>query len=113
MNIRLKANWKKGLSAFLIGTGLLTLTGCHGSKALPDFIVPVEFDTGRNYEITFWAKNDTNKNQTAVYKKAIQDFESLYPNIKVNMKLYTDYGRIYNDVITNICLLYTSPSPRD
>ncbi|MCI9066411.1 MAG: extracellular solute-binding protein [Lachnospiraceae bacterium] len=102
MNIRLKANWKKGLSAFLIGTGLLTLTGCHGSKALPDFIVPVEFDTGRNYEITFWAKNDTNKNQTAVYKKAIQDFESLYPNIKVNMKLYTDYGRIYNDVITNI-----------
>ena len=59
MNIRLKANWKKGLSAFLIGTGLLTLTGCHGSKALPDFIVPVEFDTGRNYEITFWAKTAT------------------------------------------------------
>ena len=51
MNIRLKANWKKGLSAFLIGTGLLTLTGCHGSKALPDFIVPVEFDTGRNYDL--------------------------------------------------------------
>ena len=30
------------------------------------------------------------------------DFEALYPNITVNLRLYTDYGRIYNDVITNI-----------
>ena len=94
--------WKKLLAASLIGAGLLTLTGCHGSKALPTFTVPAEFDTSKNYEITFWAKNDTNKNQTDVYKKAIADFESLYPHIKVNMKLYTDYGRIFNDVITNI-----------
>lgn len=90
------------MSAFFIGTGLLTLTGCHGSRALPEFIPPADFDTAKNYEITFWAKNDTNRNQTDVYKKAISDFESLYPNIKVNMKLYTDYGRIFNDVITNI-----------
>ncbi len=81
---------------------LLTLSGCHGSAGLPQFEVPEEFDTGKNYEITFWAKNDTNKAQTNVYKKAIADFEALYPNIKVNMRLYTDYGRIYNDVITNI-----------
>lgn len=81
---------------------LLTLSGCHGSAGLPQFEVPEEFDTSKNYEITFWAKNDTNKAQTNVYKKAISDFEALYPNIKINMRLYTDYGRIYNDVITNI-----------
>lgn len=97
-----KTKQNKRTSLGLIGVCLLTLTGCHGSKALPDFTVPEEFDTSKNYEITFWAKNDTNRNQTDIYKKAIADFESLYPNIKVNMKLYTDYGRIFNDVITNI-----------
>ena len=100
--ITINRKWKKMLSALLIGASLLTLTGCHGSKALPDFTPPADFDTTKNFEITFWAKNDTNKNQTDVYKKAIADFESLYPNIKVNMKLYTDYNRIFNDVITNI-----------
>ncbi len=98
----MKRKWKKTLVSLFIGVSLFTLTGCHGSKALPEFTVPAEFDTSTNYEITFWAKNDTNKNQTDVYKKAIADFESLYPNVKVNMKLYTDYGRIFNDVITNI-----------
>lgn len=71
----------------------LSLTGCHGSKGLPEFTVPEEFDTSRNYEITFWAKNDTNKTQTEIYKKAIADFEALYPNITVNLNLYTDYGK--------------------
>lgn len=78
------------------------LTGCHGSKGLKEFEIPEEFDTSKEIEITFWAKNDTNKAQTEVYKNAITDFEAIYPNIKVNMKLYTDYSRIYNDVITNI-----------
>ena len=78
------------------------LSGCHGSRGLPAFAVPEEFDTSRNYEITFWAKNDTNKTQTNIYNKAISDFQKLYPNVKVNIRLYTDYGRIYNDVITNI-----------
>ena len=78
------------------------LTGCHGSRDSSAFVIPAAFDTGRDYEITFWAKNDTNKTQTAIYEKAIADFETLYPNIKVNIRLYTDYGRIYNDVITNI-----------
>lgn len=78
------------------------LTGCHGSRSRAEFEVPEEFDVSRDYEITFWAKNDTNKTQTAIYEKAISDFEKLYPNIKVNLRLYTDYGRIYNDVITNI-----------
>lgn len=81
---------------------LLSLSGCHGSRGLDPFEIPAEFDTSRNYEITFWAKNDTNKTQTDIYRKAIADFEALYPNIRVNLRLYTDYGRIYNDVITNI-----------
>ncbi len=80
----------------------LTLTSCHGSKGMKVFEIPEEFDTSRDYEITFWAKNDTNKTQVDIYKKAISDFEALYPNVTVNLRLYTDYGRIYNDVITNI-----------
>ncbi len=80
----------------------MLLTACHGSHQTAKFEVPDTLDESKPIEITFWAKNDTNKNQTAVYKKAIGDFEKLYPNIKVKMKLYTDYGKIYNDVITNI-----------
>ncbi len=84
-------------------TGILfTLTGCHGHKGMNAFEIPEEFDTSKEYEITFWAKNDTNKTQTRIYEQAIADFEELYPNIRINLRLYTDYGKIYNDVITNI-----------
>ncbi len=76
--------------------------GCHGSRESTTFVIPDGFDETKEYEITFWTKNDTNMTQVAIYKKAIEDFESIYPNITVNMRLYTDYGRIYNDVITNI-----------
>ena len=78
------------------------LPGCHGAVDKAAFAIPEEFDTSRNYEITFWAKNDTNMIQVQIYEKAIADFQALYPNITVNLRLYTDYGRIYNDVITNI-----------
>jgi len=81
---------------------LVMLSGCHGSKGLVAFEVPDEFDISRTHEITFWAKNDTNLTQVAIYEQAIEDFQKLYPNVKVNLRLYTDYGRIYNDVITNI-----------
>lgn len=94
---------KKGLSvAFLLAACLFLLTGCHGSRGLDAFVIPEQFDETKEYEITFWAKNDTNITQTRIYEKAIDDFEALYPNIKVNLRLYTDYGKIYNDVITNI-----------
>lgn len=97
---------KKILSCFLLTVlvccSMLTLTGCHGSRGMAAFAAPEEFDLSREYEITFWAKNDTNKTQTAIYEQAIADFERLYPNIHVNLRLYTDYGKIYNDVITNI-----------
>ncbi len=80
----------------------IALTGCHGSRESLSFVIPDEFDTSRNYEITFWAKNDTNVRQTDIYEKAISEFQALYPNIKVTLRLYNDYGKIYNDVITNI-----------
>ena len=115
---------KKTLFILLLIISLL-LTGCHGTlkeaDASPDATdtetdtdgntepaeahvspVPEKFDESKSYSISFWAKNDTNKTQVAIYQKAISDFEALYPNVKVNLRLYTDYGTIYNDVITNI-----------
>lgn len=90
------------LFAVLAAGSILILAGCHGKEGLQAFVIPEGFDESKEYEITFWAKNDTNKTQTAIYQQAITDFEKLYPNIKVNLRLYTDYGKIYNDVITNI-----------
>ncbi len=90
------------LLALALLAALLSLSGCHGSRGLEAFQIPEGFDASRDYEITFWAKNDTNKTQTDIYRKAIADFQELYPNITVNLRLYTDYGKIYNDVITNI-----------
>ena len=86
----------------VIAALLLSLTACHGSQEQKVFEIPEFFDTSRNFEISFWAKNDTNMTQVEIYKQAILDFEALYPNITVNLRLYTDYGKIYNDVITNI-----------
>ena len=96
---------RRGISRLLLAMLLLSalfLPGCHGSRNRSAFRLPDAFDESRPVSITFWAKNDTNKVQTAIYEKAIRDFEALYPNITVTMRLYTDYGRIYNDVITNI-----------
>lgn len=81
---------------------LPAFSGCHGSAGMESFVLPEEFDTSRTYEITFWAKNDTNMTQMSIYHAAIAGFEALYPNVKVKLVPYTDYGRIYNDVITNI-----------
>ena len=86
------------LCALILGL----LGGCHGARSRDTFVIPADFDPDASYEITFWAKNDTNKAQTNIYKAAIESFTALYPNITVNLRLYTDYGKIYNDVITNI-----------
>ena len=83
---------KKPISVFLllIMTSCLILSGCHGSRGSAAFVIPDEFDTSRDYEITFWAKNDTNKAQTDIYRAAIEAFEAAYPNVTVKLKLYTD-----------------------
>lgn len=86
----------------LLCLSLIFLSGCHGKQEKQAFEVPDQFDESRSYEITFWAKNDTNKTQTDIYKQAIEEFQELYPNISVTLRLYTDYGDIYNDVITNL-----------
>ena len=94
---------KKIISILLLSSILLAaLSGCHGSVKRHEFVLPEEFDTSKDYEITFWAKNESNITQANVYRQAVSEFEALYPNIKVNLKIYTDYGRIYQDVITNI-----------
>ena len=90
------------LGAAILLLAALSLSGCHGRREQAAFTVPESFDTSRQYEVVFWAKNDTNKTQTDIYKQAITDFQALYPNITVTLRLYTDYGDIYNDVITNI-----------
>lgn len=79
-----------------------TICSCHGARSSPKFEMPDEFDSETEYEITFWAKNDTNMTQVEIYHRAIEGFEALYPNVKVNLRLYTDYSKIYQDVITNI-----------
>ena len=97
--------------AALFCTGLLLLpllSACHGYRGSAGFVIPETFDETKDYTVTFWAKNDTNKTQVKIYEKAVADFEALYPNIDVEMRLYTDYGKIYNDVITNIA---TSTTP--
>ena len=76
-----------GLAALLL---LAALSGCHGSRGLEAFEIPASFDAERPIEITFWAKNDTNKTQTTIYGRAIEGFEKLYPNVKVTIRLYTD-----------------------
>ena len=87
------------LSVFLF---LPALVGCHGARETSAFDVPKEFDTEKQYELVFWAKNDTNQTQVAIYNKAIADFEALYPNITVTLKPYSNYGDIYKDVLRNI-----------
>ncbi len=59
----------------LMRCGIFLLTGCHGQAGMNAFEIPEEVDLSREYEITFWAKNDTNKTQTAIYGKAIADFK--------------------------------------
>lgn len=81
---------------------LAVLTSCHHQVDRGSFTIPESFDETKPVEIVFWAKNDTNQTQTDIYKKAIADFQTLYPNITVTMRLYTDYNQIYRDVLTNI-----------
>lgn len=78
------------------------LTGCHGGTTQEEFSVPAQVDLTKEYNISFWAKNDNNRRQAEIYKQAIENFEKLYPNIHVTMKTYMDYPSLYRDVITNI-----------
>ena len=97
---------KRILSLLVVLTTLVStmaLTSCHGNvDPMPAFKVPDSFDDSKQYEITFWAKHESNNEQREAYANAIAGFQQLYPNIKVTIKEYTNYNNIYNDVITNI-----------
>lgn len=100
---------KKFFMVFSFGLILISLCSCHGTLIekrppvnLVDFEVPETFDETKKFELTFWAKNDTNKVQQAIFQNAVHSFEELYPNIHINVVQYSDYTSIYSDVITNI-----------
>ena len=98
----MRKHWKTLILAAAATACAMLLGGCHGGVSTTSFAVPDTFDEDASHEITFWAKNDTNKTQVKIYNEAVAGFEKLYPKIKVNLRLYTNYGDIYNDVITNI-----------
>ena len=95
---------KKAISfVLLIALFSTLLMSCHGRTSItPTAVVPEGLDPAQVYEITFWAKNENNATQRKVYADAVAEFEKLYPNIKVTLRNFTDYGEIYNNVITNI-----------
>ncbi len=78
------------------------LTSCHGAKSPDSFEIPEAFDETKQYEITFWAKNDNNTTQQQIYYDAVASFEQLYPNINVTIRAFTNYNDIYKEVLTNI-----------
>ena len=94
---------KRMLSVLLaLAMALSLLAGCHGARERESYVLPDVLDTTKTYELTFWAKNDTNLSQVNIYKRAVAEFEALYPNIKINLQLFTNYNDIYNKVITNL-----------
>ncbi|MBQ8302467.1 MAG: extracellular solute-binding protein [Clostridia bacterium] len=93
----------KKILAILLALLLLTLLcSCHGAKTLDSFEIPEEFDENKQYEISFWAKNDNNTDQQKIYYDAVAGFEKLYPNINVTIRAFTNYNDIYKEVLTNI-----------
>lgn len=90
------------LSALLALSSFAMLTSCHGKAAMELYDELGTLDQNKEYNITFWAKNDSNADQQAVYRKAVEDFQNLYPNIKVKLKLYSNYDDIDRDVKINI-----------
>ena len=84
--------------------GILGLTSCHGTL-LPNFEEKernISIDLNKEYNIEFWAKNDSNIAQQNVYKNTIERFNTYYPNIHVSIRNYSNYEDIYTDVINNV-----------
>lgn len=92
----------KVLLCLLMVASIGMFFGCHGAKVTNEFVIPEEFDLTKEYNITFWAKNDSNKVQKQIYTDTVRRFEEYYPNIHVTIQNYSDYVKIYNDVINNL-----------
>ena len=94
---------KKIISILLVIIACLSLASCHrGSDRLASLNLPDEFDETKEYNISFWAKNDGNTEQVKVYNDAIARFEQIYPNIHVEIRHFSSYPDIYKDVLVNI-----------
>ncbi len=94
---------KRVCAALLSAALLLGLTGCHGSKETARlFQVPDTFDESQTYEITFWAKTTPTSSRRTSTSRPLPTLSSCTPTSPSTLRLYTDYGDIYNDVITNI-----------
>ena len=94
---------RKIISLVMILLSIVCLGSCHrGSGRLASLTLPEEFDETKQYNISFWAKNDGNKEQVRIYDEAIANFEKLYPNIKVEKRDFNSYPDIYRDVVVNI-----------
>ena len=39
---------RKAVALILVLLCILPLAGCHGSRGMPEFVIPEEFDTSRN-----------------------------------------------------------------
>lgn len=93
---------KRIIIIVLFLAAILSLSSCHGRRNIPNFICPDEFDSSREYTISFWAKNDSNPVQRRLYEQAISEFNEIYPNIHVEITHYSSYPDLYNAVINNI-----------
>lgn len=98
----MKMSIKVVIFAVFITFSLVFLASCHGSRGLDSFEMPEEFDENITYNITFWSKNDNNQTQRDIYRKAVEDFQKIYPNIKVTIRSFYNYNDIYKEVLTNI-----------
>lgn len=68
----------------------LMLSGCHGARERTTFRLPEDLDTSRNFTAHLLGpKRYPTSTRCNVYKQAIGEFEALYPNITVEMRLYT------------------------
>ena len=67
----MRTNYLRAIAVALCLCLLLpALVSCHGSRGRASFEVPSQFDTEKQYEISFWAKNENNPTQQSIYKKA-------------------------------------------
>ena len=78
---------KKSFLLLGIAFSILSLASCHTPYSVESFEVPNNFDESKNYNIEFWAKNDGSTSQTKIYQKAIDEFEELYPNISITIRI--------------------------
>ena len=93
---------KKIISLLLLLAICFVSFGCHRGRLRSPFVMPENFDDTKEYNIVFWSKNDTNKEQKDIYNNTIKKFNEYYPNIHVEIVAYNDYGAIHRDVMKNI-----------